>query len=548
MGGPVDMQKGRDSSGRKVRFLSHREEIDLAERVRAGDRDAWGVLYEHFHACLQGFIAGKTGDVDAAQDLVQECFIRAEKNLRGGRYNPEYRFYTFLRNIAGYLVLDYRCERFRGNSEGRRRAEASDGEGDGESPDASIPVPPDQADGTVRAELLRLAFLCCAKPHQLLAFGFVKLLEWKPREVVDDLSRWPLGRLGERFCEDYYACLVAFLDRRCFFGYYCSPLLEKLEKGFGEIYEEPEYARIRPSGEQRVKDLPFRAFFGAERSPEATLSDWCDKVAQRARKAVKEGILCSGKGIGIGSGGRSGRMGEDRHLEAKQIVAYAAGVMEDAQAREIETHLAGCRECSGRVKAHYFIRERFDELWTTWTAKSHAEDFLRGCALRCLGKADLAPGLKVRLEGFLSGAVRKFDGALRVLLDTAGRRAELIQEGLAPLCRPGGLFDFSPVPVPARIRGEGEPPPAAVETDGSPHVKVTADPFARKLTVRMEAVEPPWPLILLIPRDDGEAGAMVGEFRPVEGTDFILAEFEDLPSGEFILLLKTDFSHEETED
>jgi RNA polymerase sigma factor (sigma-70 family) len=49
----------------------------LLERTRAGDREAFGVLYERRHELVLAFLLKRTGDPEAAMDLMAETFAAA---------------------------------------------------------------------------------------------------------------------------------------------------------------------------------------------------------------------------------------------------------------------------------------------------------------------------------------------------------------------------------------------------------------------------------------------------------------------------------------
>jgi RNA polymerase sigma factor (sigma-70 family) len=73
--------------------------------VRDGDLSSLGLLFERHHAGLFGFLSRMTGDRSAAEDLVQEVFVRILK------YKATYRdggsFETWLFRIARNARIDY---------------------------------------------------------------------------------------------------------------------------------------------------------------------------------------------------------------------------------------------------------------------------------------------------------------------------------------------------------------------------------------------------------------------------------------------------------
>ena len=93
------------------------EEQALIRRARAGDREAYDDLvrahFERVFALLQRMI----GNHEDAEDLAQECFVRAYLALP--RYREESRFSTWLHRIAVHLALDHH------RSHVRRRADVT---------------------------------------------------------------------------------------------------------------------------------------------------------------------------------------------------------------------------------------------------------------------------------------------------------------------------------------------------------------------------------------------------------------------------------------
>ena len=70
----------------------------------------------------------------------------------------------------------------------------------------------------------------------------------------------------------------------------CAPLNAVLERRTGEIYTEAEYRRhLEAVSARAVREAAFALFFKEGRAESQQLSDWCDKVKERAKKAVAEG-------------------------------------------------------------------------------------------------------------------------------------------------------------------------------------------------------------------------------------------------------------------
>lgn len=85
-------------------WTSRREDLAVIQRVLDGERDAFRRLVEKYegrvvHACRR-----VVRDDDEAEDLAQEAFIKAYRNL--GRYDPQWSFVTWIVTIATRTALN----------------------------------------------------------------------------------------------------------------------------------------------------------------------------------------------------------------------------------------------------------------------------------------------------------------------------------------------------------------------------------------------------------------------------------------------------------
>jgi RNA polymerase sigma-70 factor (ECF subfamily) len=80
-------------------------EADLITRAIAGDREAFGALYEHFLPAIYRYVFYRLADEHDAEDLTEMVFVRAWEAL--GRYRPtEAPFSAWLYRIAHNLLID----------------------------------------------------------------------------------------------------------------------------------------------------------------------------------------------------------------------------------------------------------------------------------------------------------------------------------------------------------------------------------------------------------------------------------------------------------
>jgi RNA polymerase sigma-70 factor (ECF subfamily) len=76
---------------------------ELAEKAKTGCARSFAELVERFHRPLFHFVKSRLGNREDAEDVVQEAFVRAYENI--DRYDPTYRFSTWIYTIAGRLAV-----------------------------------------------------------------------------------------------------------------------------------------------------------------------------------------------------------------------------------------------------------------------------------------------------------------------------------------------------------------------------------------------------------------------------------------------------------
>jgi RNA polymerase sigma-70 factor (ECF subfamily) len=81
------------------------EIVTLVKRAQGGDQDAYAQLFNEFHQPVLGYIYHTLHDRHAAEDVVQEAFIKAHNRL--GQLGPPWDFKSWLFRIASNLAIDY---------------------------------------------------------------------------------------------------------------------------------------------------------------------------------------------------------------------------------------------------------------------------------------------------------------------------------------------------------------------------------------------------------------------------------------------------------
>ena len=80
--------------------------IALVELARNGDAEAFGQLYDHYHASVYRFLYYRVGSVPLAEDLTAETFFRALRSMSSFRWQGK-DFGAWLMTIARNLATDH---------------------------------------------------------------------------------------------------------------------------------------------------------------------------------------------------------------------------------------------------------------------------------------------------------------------------------------------------------------------------------------------------------------------------------------------------------
>lgn len=240
------------------------------------------------------------------------------------------------------------------------------------------------------------------------------------------------------------------------------------------------------------------------------------------------------------------------HLTQEQKLGYIANRLDEEASFVADEHLATCPQCAGSVRALRTLRHNFDQVWDALTAASHAQAYWRdrlAATLKDAAEEAPTPALRERIQRWLDRVHGKAGAAaevaLNLILDSSRKVAQVASEGLEGLRQAGSALRFELVPSVATGRPGGvigEPTEAApdkitVKAERPPWAEVRVDSRIGKVSVLLELQKEPWPLVLLQPKET-EQVPMIGEFRRPEGMGFLLAEFEEVPGGEYLLLME----------
>jgi hypothetical protein len=201
----------------EIRPENELAELLLVMRAQQGDDEAFKQLWERHSKIVFGFLRVRVGD-EIARDILSTLWLflrdgsKTNPNQKGlDRFDPfRARFATFVKYYADHYRKQYYA---RGGKEILPgEIEDPDGKGENFSSWVANTLDPSQSveERLLRAEaarrLLRALGNSTSPPHQVVIFGFNRLLEWKPREIVGELSsdllRWLETRLERDLAQD----------------------------------------------------------------------------------------------------------------------------------------------------------------------------------------------------------------------------------------------------------------------------------------------------------------------------------------------------------
>jgi RNA polymerase sigma-70 factor (ECF subfamily) len=98
------MQRSRYHGGAVSGHRDRHTDEELVVLALDGDEEAFATIVRRYQRRLTAFLGQLVGDLELARELAQEAFVRAWGALP--RYNPKYRFSTWLFRIAHNLGID----------------------------------------------------------------------------------------------------------------------------------------------------------------------------------------------------------------------------------------------------------------------------------------------------------------------------------------------------------------------------------------------------------------------------------------------------------
>lgn len=268
---------------------SSKKELDLIKKASDGDEEAFGKLYKNYKNSIKGYISSHLVDSSYTEDTEQDTWSKISQII-SDYDSKKGSFYSFVHYWARIMVLRKNSENFK-RWKGQLLLDFPD-KGDSESGEESIerksfnPLDISPEEFLERCEeYLKVTFNSGGLPHQLIAFGFNKLLTgWSPKEVVRELSPKRLKKLTEKLIADYKdeSKLPDYIVIRIF-----KPLKEKMKEKLKSILGRRDSKDLYQKLLNKIVGLTkLKDYYG--KNPEGNISDWTYKVKERVLRKIEE--------------------------------------------------------------------------------------------------------------------------------------------------------------------------------------------------------------------------------------------------------------------
>jgi RNA polymerase sigma-70 factor (ECF subfamily) len=179
----------REAEGLEQQLEARDPDVRLMVQVRADVPGAFESLVENYQHRLVGILFHMVGNIDEAEDLCQETFLRIYKARKG--YRPRAKFSTWLFTIANNLALNHLRNK-------GRNASVAIGGGTGSQSVASVGKQLEGREGTPSAQMRKAELsdvvreaLGVLNEDQKMAVLLNKFEEMSYAEIADIMGRSP---------------------------------------------------------------------------------------------------------------------------------------------------------------------------------------------------------------------------------------------------------------------------------------------------------------------------------------------------------------------
>jgi len=188
------MKTSPADSPRKAAPETDREEADLIRRTLAGDRNAFEGIVRRYHGHLLRTLRGITRNLDQAEDLTQETFLRAFRAL--DRFDLDRPFHPWLWTIGIRLALHAIARKDRSNLS----LDAEDPQGPGEGRREGGWLADPRSTEQLEEHLLRRALIDALEElePEFRAVVVLRALEERSYEEISEILEIPKGTVMSR--------------------------------------------------------------------------------------------------------------------------------------------------------------------------------------------------------------------------------------------------------------------------------------------------------------------------------------------------------------
>jgi len=106
VGGPDGFNDAEFAASSEECEMERERLIALVELARTGDKEAFGLLYDHYNTSVFRFLYYRTRSTSLAEDLTSETFFRALRSMNNFRWQGK-DFGAWLMTIARNLATDH---------------------------------------------------------------------------------------------------------------------------------------------------------------------------------------------------------------------------------------------------------------------------------------------------------------------------------------------------------------------------------------------------------------------------------------------------------
>jgi len=267
-------------------------EMALVEEAVRGRQSSFDQLHSLYEREVLGYLRARCPRTEDAQDIAQETWVEALRRI--DQFNPARgNFSAFLKYWAGIAAL--RWQRKKKNTFEQtllfselasRCPEALKEEGIEAIASSVREARPDPeqmfASFEQYSSLLRITFKTPSPPHQLLVFGFCKLLDWKPQRLVRELSDMVLSELEDRFERAY---LNEVPEERSLVNEAMRALRVSMGRTLaGAVTDPTTLSTYKELASQPIGGTRLRDYYRGD--PEQNVSHWVYAVRRRVLSAV----------------------------------------------------------------------------------------------------------------------------------------------------------------------------------------------------------------------------------------------------------------------